>query len=489
MQSDPRLSAPGQPQRDTGQTVPDDAPSGFHLLAKPGGSTCNIDCSYCFFLSKEALYPDQRQRMSDATLESYIRQLLESHKTPKVQVAWQGGEPTLMQLAFFRRSVELVEKHRRPGQTIEHSIQTNGTLLDDDWCRFFKQHGFLVGLSVDGPRELHDQYRVDRLGRGTFARVLNGWRHLRRHGVEFNILCTIHAANQQHGRAIYRFLRDDLDARWIQFIPIVERVGPPPMPSDEAEQGQPSGKRRPLYTQSGDQATRRSVDPTRYGQFLVDVFEEWVRHDVGRVFVQQFDVALEACFGRHSLCVHAPDCGYGPALEFNGDLYCCDHYVEPDYRLGNIHQTPMLALVAGERQRAFVQHKRASLSASCRRCAVRRWCHGGCPKDRFVPSPDGDSQQNYLCPGYRLFFTHAQPAMQRMVDLLRRGRPALGVMVWKAQSDAAGGPYQACSCGSGRKLRFCHGARAPASPFEGAADCPAPGPRNASPADRGPAGE
>ena len=204
MQLDPNLFVASQRTAIAGSAWPTDAPHAFHLLAKPSGSTCNIDCSYCFFLSKEALYPDQRQHMSDGTLETYIRQLLESHQAPKVQVAWQGGEPTLMQLAFFQRAVELVERHRRPGQIIEHSIQTNGTLLDDDWCRFFKQHRFLVGLSVDGPRELHDRYRVDRLGHGTFSRVLQGWRHLRRHGVEFNILCTIHAANQQHGRATYQ---------------------------------------------------------------------------------------------------------------------------------------------------------------------------------------------------------------------------------------------------------------------------------------------
>ena len=234
----------------------------------------------------------------------------------------------------------------------------------------------------------------------------------------------------------------------------------------------PQKNQRLLYTQSGHQVTQRSVDPTQYGQFLVDVFEEWVRHDVGRVFVQQFDVALEACFGRHLLCVHAPDCGYGPALEYNGDLYCCDHHVEPNYLLGNIHQPHMLALVAGDRQRAFVQHKRKSLSAKCRQCAVLQWCHGGCPKDRFVPSPEGDADQNYLCPGYAHFFSHARPAMQCMVDLLQRGRPALGVMAWMTQRDAAGGPYQACSCGSGRKLRFCHGERAPTSPFEGVAACP-----------------
>ncbi len=440
-----------------------EAPKAFHLLAKPSGSTCNIDCSYCFFLSKQALYPDQRQRMSDATLEAYICQLLESHSTAQVHVAWQGGEPTLMQLPFFERAVALVEKHRRPGQTIEHSIQTNGTLLDDAWCRFFKQHKFLVGLSVDGPRPLHDSYRVDRLGQGTFDRVMQGWQLLRRHGVEFNILCTVNAANQGHGRSVYRFLRDQLQAQWVQFIPIVERASAQTIViANQGWRDRATEKSRPLYTQSGDLVTQRSVGARQFGRFMVEVFEEWVRHDVGRIFVRDFDVALEACFGRHLMCVHAPECGYGPALEHNGDLYCCDHYVEPEYRLGNIHQTHMRTLVASQQQKAFVQNKRAALPQTCRQCAVRHWCHGGCPKDRFVQSAGDGQPQNYLCAGYHLFFTHIQPALRCMVQRLQQGRAARDVMAWKARQDADGGPYQPCSCASGRKLRFCHGERAPA---------------------------
>src|SRR5512137_400940 len=237
-----------------------DAPPGFHLLSKPSGSTCNIDCTYCFFLSKEALYPDEQHRMSEATLEAYIRQLLESHRMPQVTVAWQGGEPTLMKLDFFRRSVELVEKYRRPGQTVGHTFQTNGILIDDDWCEFFKEHKFLVGLSVDGPRELHDAYRLDRRGQGTFERVMEGWRHLRAHDVPFNVLCTVNAANQGRGREVYRFFRDELSAQWIQFIPIVERATEETLAA--ANQGwsdRPGREKRPLYTQTGGLVTRRSV--------------------------------------------------------------------------------------------------------------------------------------------------------------------------------------------------------------------------------------
>jgi len=447
--------------------LPINAPPRFHLLAKPSGSTCNIDCTYCFFLSKEALYPNEKNRMSDATLETYIRQLLESHRTPTVTVAWQGGEPTLMKVEFFRRSLELVEKYRRPGQRVEHTFQTNGILLDDEWCAFFKEHNFLVGLSVDGPRELHNEYRVDRSKKGTFDKVMNGWKLLHKHGVEFNVICTVNAANEKHGRAVYRFFRDEMDAKWIQFIPIVERASAETI--DIANQGwsdQPNRKRL-LYTQDGNLVTKRSVGGEQYGRFLVDVFEEWVRHDVGEVYVQLFDVTLEAYFGRHMLCIHAPTCGYGPALEYNGDVYSCDHFVEPRYKLGNIHQTPLVQLVASAVQRKFGDDKRDSLTAQCQSCEVKPLCNGGCPKDRFATSRDGEQGQNYLCAGLELFFKHTRPAMRTMAQLLQRGGAPSEIMALTATEDAKGGPYATCSCGSGKKFRFCHGDHAPQSPFTG----------------------
>ena len=446
---------------------PAGGPPGFHLLAKPSGSTCNIDCTYCFFLSKEALYPNDKHRMSDATLETYIRQLLESHRTPEVTVAWQGGEPTLMKLEFFRRSIELVEKYRKPAQLVRHTFQTNGLLVDDEWCEFFKQHDFLVGLSVDGPRELHNAYRLDRRGQGTFDLVMRGWRNLRRHGVEFNILCTVNAANEKHGRDVYRFFRDELGAKWMQFIPIVERATAETL--EVANQGwsERPGQKRLLYTQTGDLVTERSVGGKQYGQFLVDIFEEWVRHDIGEVYVQLFDVTLEAYFGRHLLCIHAPTCGYGPALESNGDLYSCDHFVEPRFLLGNIHQTHMQTLVASPAQRKFGQDKHDTLTKQCLQCAVRPLCHGGCPKDRFALSRDGEPGQNYLCAGLELFFTHTRPAMRTMGKLLQQGRAPSDVMALTVAEDSRGGPYRPCPCGSGKKFRFCHGDKAPASPFSG----------------------
>jgi uncharacterized protein len=322
-------------------------------------------------------------------------------------------------------------------------------------------------LSVDGPRELHDKYRLDRRGQGTFDRVMQGWQHLRRHEVEFNILCTVNAANEKHGRTVYRFFRDELGATWVQFIPIVERATEETI--EIANQGwsdQP-GRKRLLYTQTGNLVTERTVGGEQYGRFLVDIFEEWVRHDVGRVYVQLFDVTLEAYFGRHLLCIHAPTCGYGPALEYNGDLYSCDHFVEPRFRLGNIHETHMLQLVASPEQRKFGDDKRDTLTPQCLRCEVRPLCNGGCPKDRFALSRDGDPGQNYLCPGLELFFTHTRPAMQAMARLLQQGRAPSEVMALVAAEDEKRGPYQPCPCGSGQKFRFCHGQKTPASPFSG----------------------
>lgn len=446
-------------------TLLNNTPPGFHLLAKPSGSTCNIDCTYCFFLSKEALYPNDKSRMSGATLQQYIRQLLESHRSSSVTIAWQGGEPTLMRVEFFQLAVQLVEKYKRPEQTVLHTFQTNGILLDDEWCQFFKQHGFLVGLSVDGPRELHDTYRRDRLARGTFDKVMDGWRLLRRYDVDFNILCTVNAANEHHGREVYRFLRDELGAKWVQFIPIIERATPDTLAIANKGWSDTPGRKRLLYTQTGNLVTERSVGGEQYGRFLIDVFEEWVRHDVGSVFVQLFDVTLEGFFGRHLLCIHAPTCGYGPALEHNGDLYSCDHFVEPEFLLGNIHQTHMVELIASPRQRTFGDNKRDTLTKQCQDCKVRHLCNGGCPKDRFVQSKDGEEGQNYLCAGLELFFLHTGPAFSAMAQLLQRNLAPSDVMATVNAEDARRGPYAPCPCNSGEKFRFCHGPKAPASTF------------------------
>lgn len=444
-------------QNVSGAGMPANAPPRFHVLAKPSGSTCNLNCTYCFFLSKEALYPNEKSRMSEATLEAYIKQLLAAHRTPEVTVAWQGGEPTLMGLDFFKRSVEYVQKHRRPDQKIEYSFQTNGVLLDDDWCEFLKANHFLVGISIDGPEDIHDAYRVDRGGKGTFKQVVRGLACLRKHGVDFNILCTVNAANQHHGRRVYRFFRDELGANWVQFIPIVERATSTTLPiANLGWSEQPNGPRL-LYTQTGSLITERTVGGEQYGRFMVDIYEEWIRHDVGRIFVQLFDVTLHAWFGEYMLCIHAPTCGQALALEHNGDLYSCDHFVEPDYLLGNIHQTPMVELVASPQQRAFGNDKRDKLTKQCQACEVRGLCNGGCPKDRFVLSRDGEEGHNYLCEGLYHFFTHVQPTMRIMAELLRRNQAPARVMEWVHAEDAKRGRNDPCPCGSGRKFKHCHG--------------------------------
>ena len=380
------------------------APPSFHLLAKPTGAACNLDCAYCFFLEKERLYPDQRTRMADATLERYIRQLIEAHQTPEVTIAWQGGEPMLMGLEFFRRAVELAKRYARPGMTVQHTIQTNGTKVDGAWSRFFAENGFLVGISIDGPRELHDAYRRDKGGKPTFDKVVRGLNALREYGVQWNALTTVNAANEAHPREVYRFLRDECACEFVQFIPIVE------LPCKD---GVPYG----------DEVTDRSVTPAGWGDFLIGVFEEWVRRDVGEVYVQHFDVALANWYGEPSgLCVHSPTCGTALAMEWNGDVYACDHFVEPAYLRGNIGERHLAELVGSPEQAQFGVDKLERLPRYCRECDVRFACHGGCPKDRIVTTPDGEPGLNYLCPGYKAFFHHVDAPMKRMCELLREDR-------------------------------------------------------------------
>ena len=417
--------------------TPPRAATPFHLLAKPAGAACNLDCKYCFFLSKETLYPGATLRMSDEMLDTYVRQLLESNPAPEVNIAWQGGEPTLMGLDFFRRSIECVERHRKPGQKILHTIQTNGVLLNDEWCAFFKQHGFLVGLSVDGPEAMHDAYRVNKGGAGTFAQVMRGYATLRRHEVDVNILCTIHAANAGHPLEVYRFFRDELRSGYVQFIPIVERVTPELLPIANFGWGKPAEGARPLYTQNGSLVTERSVGAESFGRFLLAIFDEWVKRDVGKVFVQTFDLALGSWLGQHNLCIFSPTCGDALALEHNGDLYSCDHFVEPDYRLGNIQQAPMIELVASERQRKFGRDKFESLPKYCRECEVLFACFGECPRNRFITTPDGEPGLNYLCAGYKLFFKHIDRPMRVMAGLLRQGRYADEIMTTSTEGAAS----------------------------------------------------
>ena len=379
-------------------------------MSKPRGAVCNLDCKYCYFLKKEKLYPDSDLRMDEDTLESYTRQYIEAQRAPEVTFAWQGGEPTLMGLDFFSRAVELQEKYRQPGTKIFNALQTNGTTLHDEWCTFFKQNNFLIGLSLDGPQQLHDKYRVDKAGKTSFKRVMKGISLLKKYQVDFNILTTVHAANVDHPLDVYHFLRDEVGAQFIQFIPIVER-------------------KNDTGYQEGYKVTKRSVTGKKYGQFLNAIFDEWVRQDVGQTFVQIFDVALGVWYGqRASLCIFEQTCGLAMAMEHNGDLYSCDHYVEPGHFLGNIKEDQMLDLVASEKQVDFGATKHNSLPQYCLDCEVRFICNGGCPKNRIRRTPDGEEGLNYLCEGYKAFFKHIDEPMKKMAQYLKIGRPPADIM-------------------------------------------------------------
>jgi uncharacterized protein len=418
----------------------------FYVMAKPTGAQCNLECDYCFFLKKDRLYPDSNFRMTDETMEAYIRQTIEGHRLPEVTIAWQGGEPTLMGLDFFRRAVEVEKKYIRPGMRIENTFQTNGVLIDEEWCNFFHENNFLVGLSLDGPRHLHDAYRHDKGGKSVFGKVVRAARLMQKHEVEFNILGTVNAANSRYPLEVYRFFRDELEARYIQFIPIVER--------DNA-----------TGNQEGTRVTNRTVDPEQYGRFLIEIFDEWVRRDVGFMFVQFFDGVLASYVrGYSTLCVLTQTCGECMALEHNGDLYSCDHFVEPRYLLGNISQTPLLELVASETQRSFGRAKSNTLPKYCRECKYLFTCYGECPKNRVLSTPDGKPGLNWLCAGVKAFFEHVDGPMQIMADLLRRGQYTDSIMKILAQEEGRSIPKEdkvgrndPCPCGSGLKYKKCHG--------------------------------
>jgi uncharacterized protein len=397
-------------------------PAGFHVLANPTGAICNLDCQYCLYLSNEMLYLGDRLRMSNELLDAYIRQLLEAQPVGDVHIAWQGAEPTLMGVEFFRRVVQRVELHRSAGQKIVHTIQTNGTLLDDEWCKCFKQHHVLVGIGVDGPQSMHEAYRLDEAGRGSFKAVMRGYELLRRHDVDVNILCTIHAANAEYPLEVYRFFRDELQARHLQLIPIIERTLQDQVPIANPVWGRTPGGNRPMHMQRGGHVTERSVSADQFGQFLIAIFDEWVRCDVGRVFVQTFDVALGSWLGQHKLCIFSPTRGNAVAVENNGALFFCDHYIEPKYRLGEISATPMGELAATNQRRTFGQSKLDSLPQYCHEGAVLFACHGGCPRNRVISTPTAESGLSYLSPGYKLFFNHINPAMKRMANRVHQDR-------------------------------------------------------------------
>ena len=340
----------------------------FQVMAKPIGAACNLRCAYCYYLAKAT--PGD-MRMTDVVLERYLWNLLDAAPDGPVDIIWQGGEPTIRGLPFFRRAADLAGQFARRRQTVRHVLQTNGTLLDDEWGEFLAENDFLVGLSMDGPAQLHDVYRVDAAGRGSHALVARGWQVLRRHNVHVNLMCAVHQANQGHPVQVYQYFRDVLGAQYLQFIPVVER---------------------PLAS--------RCVTPTGWGEFMCSVFDQWMGGDVGRIFVQQFDVILSNLRGRYTLCVHAPTCGDALIVEKDGGIYRCDHFVDPAYYAGNIATMSLRDVVNSPQQRQFGEAKLDSLPNRCVDCPVRWACHGGCPKDRDAAGI------NYLCEGYQMFFNH-----------------------------------------------------------------------------------
>jgi uncharacterized protein len=403
----------------------DGVAQGIHVVAKPIGPACNLNCEYCFYLEKQALFgAGEQYRMSDKVLSAFITNYVSSQPTPVVEFVWQGGEPTLVGLDFFKRVVEL-QKSFLGTKTITNSLQTNGTLLDDEWCRFLKQHNFMVGISLDGPKEIHDQYRRDRRGNGTFDHVIRGLRLLQKHKVEYNVLASVARETARRPLEVYRFLRGQ-GVEFIQFAPIVERVADDRSRQHGLRLAEPASLDR---EEPQTEVTSWSVIPGEYGDFLIAVYEEWVRHDVGAVFVMNFEWALNAWIGNPSpVCIHAEQCGKSLVIEHNGDVYACDHCVYPEYKLGNVLSDKLTAMSERSRQAGFGVAKETTLPKWCRECKVLAACRGGCPKHRFLTSNYDEPGLHYLCEGYRKFFLHIRKYCHAMTQLLEHGQPASLIM-------------------------------------------------------------
>ncbi len=408
----------------------------FQVFVKPAGASCNLNCHYCYYLSKGMLYPEAESlHMSDDLLEEYIIQHIQIAPEPIISFFWHGGEPTLLGLDYFRKIVELQRKHLPEGRHTSNNIQTNGIMLDEDWARFFAREGFSVGLSLDGPQALHDRHRVSKSEKRTHKQVMQGYRLLRQHNIPVDILCVVHAENVKHSLEVYRFFKD-IKAQYISFIPLVESM---------AAQGGVSP---------------RTVPADAFGAFLCAIFDEWVRKDIGRIMVQIFEEAARPANGQpHSLCVFRNTCGDVPVIEHNGDFYSCDHFVTPDQLLGNIRETPLLTFLESPGQRAFGQAKLNTLPRHCLECDVLAMCNGGCPKDRILQTPSGERGLNYLCSGYKRFFQHCSPYLARLAALRRAGQPPERMMEVLQAQDMRGipnaGRNDPCPCGSGRKYKKC----------------------------------
>ncbi|MFQ5849450.1 MAG: anaerobic sulfatase maturase [Candidatus Binatia bacterium] len=409
----------------------------FQVFTKPVGAICNMDCHYCYYLKKQDLFPEGEPfRMTDDLLEQYIVQHIQASPKSVINFSWHGGEPTILGLDYFRKIVSLQRKHQPPGRRITNGIQTNGTLLNEEWCRFLAAEGFSVGLSLDGPRELHDRYRVTKGQKPTHKQVMRGFKLLKQHRVPCDILCVVHDQNVHYPTAVYRFFKE-IGGQYLGFLPLVES-------RKDMEGG----------------VSCHTVPAEAFGSFLCTIFDEWVRHDVGRVTVQIFEEAARpACGVEHSLCIFRETCGDVPILEHNGDFFSCDHFVDPEHYLGNVGVTPLVEMLESPQQRRFGRAKRDALPRYCKDCEFLAMCNGGCPKDRFVRTPDGEEGLNYLCAGFKRFFAHSRPNLLKFASLMRAGQPPERLMELARAADVKASPQTGrndpCPCGSGRKYKKC----------------------------------
>jgi uncharacterized protein len=409
----------------------------FQIFVKPAGPLCNLDCSYCYYLQKERLYPEVRSfRMAEDLLEEYIVQHIHACPSREISFSWHGGEPTLLGLDYFRRIVALQRKHLPAGRRIRNGMQTNGVLLDEEWCRFLAAEGFGIGLSLDGPQEMHDRYRVTKGRKPTHKQALRGFKLLLRYGIPCDLLCVVNDYNVQYPTRVYRYFKE-IGGQYLGFLPAVE-----PRTDEEGA------------------VSPQTVPAEDYGAFLCAIFDEWVREDIGRIRVQMFEEAGRPARGEeHSLCIFRETCGDIPVLEHNGDFYSCDHYFDAQHRLGNIRETPLVELIESPAQKAFGQAKWDSLPRYCLECDVRPMCNGGCPKDRFLKTPDGEAGLNYLCAGFKRFFTHSLPVLVKLASLgPDSGHEALALPVAPAMPSGEyphAGRNDPCPCGSGKKYKKC----------------------------------
>ena len=406
----------------------------FQVFVKPIGSLCNLDCHYCYYLKKEQLYPKGESfRMPNDILEEYIVQHIDASSEPVIRFSWHGGEPTVLGLDYFRKIVALQRKHQPHHQRIANGMQTNGTLLDENWCRFLAKESFAVWLSLDGPQEMHDRYRVTKDQKPTFEQTMRGHKLLQKHRVYCDILCVVNAHNVRYPSQVYRFFKE-IQAPYVTFLPMVE-------PRPDIESG----------------VSQLTVPADAWGDFLCTIFDEWRDQDIGRIKVQIFEEAARTAFNQeHSLCIFRPTCGDIPVVEHNGDFFSCDHFVDAEHCLGNIRETPLVELLESPAQRAFGQAKLDTLPRCCQECEVRAMCNGECPKNRFLQTPDGEEGLNYLCVGYKRFFTHCQPFVAEVAAEWRRQSqeqpmpPAPAV-----RTGPTPGRNDPCPCGSGLKYKKC----------------------------------